>query len=152
MPNTFTQIYIQVVFAVRGRQNLLRKEFREEVFKYIGGIARNPDQKLIIINGMADHIHMLIRYRPATALSDLIRDVKAGSSRFINEKRWIRGRFEWQEGYGGFSYSQSDLDRIIAYIRNREQHHARYTFREEYLELLKEFKIEYKSEFLFEWI
>ncbi|HEY4613123.1 MAG TPA: IS200/IS605 family transposase [Bacteroidota bacterium] len=152
MANTYTQIYIQVVFAVKGRVSLLRKENKEELHKYIAGIVRNNKQKLIRINSVSDHVHILIGLKPDIALSDLVRDIKANSSRFINEKRWIKGKFNWQEGFGAFSYSHSHLDRIIRYIDRQEEHHRKTTFKEEYLELLKKFNAEFDPRYIFEWI
>ncbi|MDZ7355736.1 MAG: IS200/IS605 family transposase, partial [candidate division KSB1 bacterium] len=137
MANTYTQIYIHVVFAVQGRQNLLQPEHKEELHKYITGIVRNRGQKLIAINSMPDHVHLLIGLKPSIALSDLVRDIKAASSGFINEKKWVRGRFNWQEGFGAFSYSHSQVDRVVKYINTQEQHHTRKSFKAEYLELLK---------------
>ena len=149
MANTYTQIYIQVVFAVMGRANLIRKEWREELHKYISGIVRNKKQKLIAINSVFDHIHILIGLKPDIALSDLVRDIKANSSRFINDKRFVRGRFSWQEGFGAFSYSHLELSSVIDYIVNQEKHHSKKTFREEYEEMLKEYQIEYNKEYVF---
>src|SRR5258708_27482511 len=116
MANSYTQIYIQVVFAVQGRQCLLPKERREGVYRFITGIVKKRGQKLIVINGVADHIHLLVGLKPDITLSDLVRDVKAGSSKFINDSNWMRGRFNWQEGFGGFSYGQSQLDAVCRYI------------------------------------
>jgi REP element-mobilizing transposase RayT len=152
MAQTYTQIYIQVIFAVKGRQNLLRRENREELHRYITGIVRNNKQKLIRINSVQGHVHILLGVKPDIALSDLVRDIKANSSRFINEKRWVKGRFNWQEGFGAFSYSHSHLDRVIKYIDQQEQHHRRTTFREEYLSLLDKFQVEYDQRFVFEWV
>ncbi|MDZ7269870.1 MAG: IS200/IS605 family transposase [candidate division KSB1 bacterium] len=152
MANTYTQIYIHVVFAVQGRQNLLQPEHKEELHKYITGIVRNRGQKLIAINSMPDHVHLLIGLKPSIALSDLVRDIKAASSGFINEKKWVRGRFNWQEGFGAFSYSHSQVDRVVKYINTQEQHHTRKSFKAEYLELLKKFEIEYDEKYVFDWI
>ncbi len=152
MANTYTQIYIQVVYAVRGRANLIRKEWKDELHKYITGIVRNENHKLIAINSVPDHIHMLIGLKPDTALSDLVRDVKANSSRFVNEKKWVRGKFNWQEGFGAFSYSHSELDTVVKYIQNQEKHHSKKTFREEYDAMLKAFQVEYNEEYVFEQI
>jgi len=149
---TFTQIYIQAVFAVKGRSNLLQKPWREEVFKYMAGIIKNKGQKPIIVKGVADHVHLFIGLRPAMALSDLIRDVKNNTTNFINEQKWIRGRFAWQEGYGAFSYAHSQVETVYNYILNQEEHHRKRTFREEYLEFLKKFRIPYEDRFLFEWL
>jgi putative transposase len=150
--NTFTQIYIQIVFAVAGREGLLRKENKEELHKYITGIVRNNGQKLIEINSMPDHVHILIGLKPSLALSELVKDVKAESSGFINEKKWVRGRFNWQEGYGAFSYSHSHLDAVIRYIRNQEKHHSAKSFKDEYMTLLRKFDIAFDEKYIFEFI
>ena len=152
MANTYAQIYLQIVFAVQGRQNLIRKENKEELHKYITGIIRNKKQKLIAINSMPDHAHLFIGMKPSIALSDLVRDIKNNSSVFINDKRWIRGRFNWQEGFGAFSYGHSQMDTVVKYIQNQEKHHTRKTFEEEYLELLQKFNVEYDERYLFKWI
>lgn len=152
MANTYTQIYIHVVFAVQGRQNLIRKENKEELHKYITGIIRNKGQKLIAINSMPDHVHLFIGMKPSMALSDLICDVKNNSSTYINEKKWVRGKFNWQKGFGAFSYAHSQIDAVSKYILNQEKHHARKTFKEEYLEMLKAFNVEYDEKYLFEFI
>jgi putative transposase len=151
MANTYTQIYIQLVFAVCGRQNLLGTDHKEELHKYVTGIITNQGQKLISINGMPDHIHILLGLRPDVALSDLVRDVKAGSSKFINERRWVRGKFSWQEGFGAFSYGHSQLGAIIRYIQKQEQHHRRRTFKDEYLALLERFDINFERKYVFEF-
>jgi len=150
--NTFSQIYIQTVFAVEGRQSLIKPEFKEELYKYIAGIVRNQGQKLISINGMSDHVHILMGLRPAMALADLVREIKADSTNFINKKKWVRGRFSWQEGYGAFSYGHSQLDTIIRYIRNQETHHRRRSFKDEYLNLLKKFDIAFDDKYVFKFI
>jgi len=150
--NTFSQIYIQTVFAVDGRLCLIRPEFKEEIYKYITGIVRNNGQKLISINGMSDHVHILIGLKPAMALADLVRDIKADSSNFINKKKWVRGRFSWQEGYGAFSYGHSQLDTIIRYIQNQEQHHRRRSFKDEYLTWLKKFEIPFEEKYVFQFM
>ncbi len=152
MANTFTQIYIQIVFAVKGRQNLISKENREELHKFISGIVTNRNQKLFAVFAMPDHIHILVSISPTVLISDLVRDIKAGSSKFINEKGWMNGKFNWQEGYGAFSYSKSSIDSVVKYILNQEQHHKKKTFKEEYLDLLQKFEIQYDPKYLFEWI
>ena len=152
MANTYTQIYIQVVFAVQGRYNLIPNQHKEELHKYITGIIRNKSQKLIAINSMPDHIHIFIGMKPNIALSDLVRDIKNNSSRFINEKRWMPGKFNWQEGFGGFSYSHSQIDAVVKYIQSQEKHHSRRTFKEEYVEMLEKFNIDYDAKYLFRWI
>src|SRR2546423_277224 len=152
MANTYTQIYIQVVFAVSGRLSLIRSEHKEEIHKYITGIVRNDGHKLIVINGMSDHLHILLGLKPDMALSDLVRDIKSNSSSFINQRRLAQGKFGWQEGYGAFSYGHSQLDTIIRYIQNQEHHHRRRSFKDEYLSLLKKFQIEFKDKYIFSFI
>ena len=151
MANTYTQIYIQVVFAVEGRQNLIAPKHNDELQKYITGIVSAQRQKLIAINNMPDHLHLLVGLRPDAALSDLVRDVKAGSSKFINEKQWAIGRFSWQEGFGAFSYSRSQLGTVIRYIENQQQHHTKKSFREEYVSLLEKFGVEYDARYIFKF-
>ena len=150
MADTYTQIYIQIVFAVKARGNLISTKWKDELYKYITGIVTNEGQKLLAINGMPDHIHILIGLKPTIALSNLVRDIKANSSRFINDKQWIASKFEWQQGFGAFSYSHSQLGSVINYIQNQEEHHKTKTFREEYLEFLKLYNIEFKNEFIFD--
>ncbi|MBL7959667.1 IS200/IS605 family transposase [bacterium] len=150
MANTYTQIYIQVVFAVKGRQNLIPNIHKNELYKYITGIIRNKGQKLIAINGMSDHIHILIGLKPDMMLSDLVRDIKANSSKFINDKKWFRGKFNWQQGFGAFSYSHSQINSVVTYITNQEKHHSKSTFKEEYKKLLEKFIVEYEDKYLFE--
>jgi putative transposase len=152
MANTYTQIYIQVVFAVEGRQNLIKPIHKEELYKYITGIIRNRSQKLIAINGMADHLHVLIGMNPDIALSNLVRDIKTHSSKFINEKHWVMGRFNWQAGFGAFSYSRSHLDDVVRYIQNQEEHHSKSSFKSEYLGLLRKFDIAYDDKYIFKFI
>jgi putative transposase len=152
MPGTYSQIYIHVVFAVKGRENLISSKWKDELHKYIAGIIKNKEQKPIIVNGMSDHVHLFIGLRPSMAISDLVRDIKNNSSNFINEKKWLVGRFSWQEGYGVFSYSHSQIDGVYNYILNQEEHHRKETFREEYTDILKKYNVEYKDEYLFDWI
>lgn len=150
MANTYSQLYIHIVFAVKGRQNLISTNWKEEVYKYITGIVTSKGQKLIAINGMTDHIHILVGFKPDKPISDLVRDIKANSSKFINNKKWINGKFEWQTGFGAFSYSHSQLTTVINYIRNQEEHHKIKTFKEEYIEFLKLFNVDFKNEYLFD--
>jgi REP element-mobilizing transposase RayT len=150
MANTYTQIYIQVVFAVQGRQSLIQPERNDELQKYITGIVTNQGQKLIAINNMPDHMHILIGQKPTMALSDLVRDIKAGSSGFINERRWVAGRFSWQEGFGAFSYGHSQLGAVIRYIQNQQQHHRRKSFAEEYTQLLERFQVPHDERYVFQ--
>ena len=152
MANTYTQIYIQIVFAVKGRQSLISKEHREELHKFITGIVSNRAQKLFAIFAMPDHVHLLVSISPNILISDLVRDIKAGSSKFINDSKWTIGKFNWQEGYGAFSYSKSNIDKVVKYILNQEEHHKKKTFKEEYLEFLRKFEIEYDEKYVFEWI
>ncbi len=150
MANTYTQIYIHVVFSVMGRHNLIPESHKEALYKYITGIIRKKNHTLIAINGMSDHIHILVGMKPNTALSDLVRDIKNNSTGFINRKGWIRGRFNWQEGFGAFSYGHSQIDVVVKYIQNQEKHHARRTFRNEYLELLERFNVDYDTRHVFD--
>jgi REP element-mobilizing transposase RayT len=152
MANTYSQIYLQIVFSVKGRQNLISKNWKEELYKYICGIVNGKEQKVYAIGGVADHIHILVSIKPTIALSDLVRDIKANSSKWINEKGFIKGKFQWQEGFGAFSYAHSQLDIIIAYINNQEQHHLKKTFRDEYTELLQKIDVQCDENYLFEWI
>ena len=152
MPGTYSQIYVQIVFSVKGRENLIDKNWKEELNKYIAGIIKNKGQKPIIVNGMPDHIHAFVGLKPSLAISDLVRDIKNNSSNFINEKKWVKGKFAWQEGYGAFSYSHSQIENVYNYILNQEEHHKKTTFREEYIDFLKNFRIEYNEKYLFEWI
>jgi len=152
MANTFSQIYIQTVFAVENRLSLITPEFKEDLYKYITVIVRNQGQKLISINGMPDHVHILIGLKPAMALADLVREIKADSSNFINRNKWVRGKFSWQEGYGAFSYGHSQLSTIIRYIQNQEKHHSRRSFKDEYLTLLRKFDIAFDDKYVFEFI
>jgi len=151
MSGTFSQIYIQVVFAVKGRENLIADKWKADLYKYISGIIKNKEQKPIIINGMPDHIHAFIGLRPAMAIADIVRDIKNNSSNYINDHKFVKGKFGWQEGYGAFSYSHSQIDNVYNYILNQEKHHKKTTFREEYTELLQKFQIAYNDKYLFEW-
>jgi REP element-mobilizing transposase RayT len=152
MANTFSQIYIQTVFSVSNRLSLIQPDFKEELYKYITGIVKNQGQKLIAINGVADHVHLLIGLKPTMALANLMREVKAESTNFLNQKKLVRGRFSWQEGYGAFSYGHSQLDTIVRYIQNQEQHHKRQSFRDEYLTLLRKFDIAFEEKYVFEFV
>jgi putative transposase len=149
---TFSQIYIQIVFAVKGRDSLIAQEWEERLFEYITGIVRNKEQKMLAINGMPNHLHFLIGMKPSCCLSDLVREIKKASNDFINENKLSKFKFNWQEGYGAFSYSHSQLDRVIAYIMKQKEHHKIKTFREEYIGFLKKFNVEYNEKYLFDWI
>jgi putative transposase len=152
MPGTFSQLYIQIVFAVGGRQNLIAKTWSEELYKYISGTITAKKQKSIIVNGMPDHIHIFIGLRPSTAVSDVVRDIKNNSTNFINKRHFVKGRFFWQDGFGAFSYSQSHIKNVYDYILLQEDHHARKTFKEEYIEMLERYEIKYDERFLFNWV
>jgi REP element-mobilizing transposase RayT len=149
MANTYTQIHLQFVFAVKYRAAIIHKSWRDLLFQYITGIIQNYNHKVICINGVEDHIHILIGMRPTQSISDLLQDIKGGSSKWINEKGFVSGRFEWQEGYGAFSYSKSQLQNVINYIENQEEHHKKKTFKEEYIEFLNAFEIEYNEKYIF---
>jgi REP element-mobilizing transposase RayT len=138
--------------AVKGRESLIQHSWEEDLYKYISGIVKHKGQKMIAINGMPDHIHFLIGMRPSCCLSDLIREIKKSSNEYINENKLSHFKFQWQEGFGAFSYSQSSLDNVIAYIHNQKEHHKKKSFKSEYKEILESFQLDYKDEFLFEWI
>lgn len=152
MSQTFSQIYIQIVFAVQGRQNLIQKSWKDELHKYLSGIITGKNQKSIIINGMPDHIHAFVGLKPAIAISDLVREMKNNSTNFINDRTFVKGKFSWQEGYGAFSYSHSQMDNVYNYILNQEEHHKTKTFKQEYIQFLNSFGINYDEKYLFEWI
>ncbi|MBA2612508.1 MAG: IS200/IS605 family transposase [Bacteroidetes bacterium] len=149
MANTYSQIYLQFVFSVKYREGMIHKDWKDELYKYITGIVTNNGHKMICINGMPDHIHILIGIKPSQSISDLLKDIKANSSRWINEKRYSKGKFEWQEGYGAFSYSQSQLKDVITYIETQEEHHKKRTFKEEYIDFLEKFEVKFDEKFIF---
>ena len=149
MANTYSQIYIQIVFAMEGRQNLIDPKHNDDLQKYITGIVTKQNQKLIAVNNVPDHIHLVIGQRPDSALSDLVGDIKSGSTNFINRQRWVKGRFNWQEGFGAFSYSRSQLDAVIRYVKNQQKHHQRLSFRDEYVKLLDKFEVPYDERYIF---
>lgn len=152
MTGTFSQLYIHLVFAVKNRDSLIEAFWEEELYKYITGILRNKEQKVLAINGMPDHIHIFIGMKPSSSISDLVREVKKSSTKFIKEKKFCRHKFNWQEGYGAFSYSHSHIDRVIKYIRNQKEHHKRKSFRTEYIDFLRRFEIEFNEQYLFKWL
>lgn len=149
MPNTYTQIHIQAVFVVQNRLSLIHPVWKDELYKYITGIIQNNGHRLLAINGMPDHVHILFGLRPAQSLADLMQDVKGDSSKWINQKGFVKGKFAWQEGYGAFSYSKDSVPNVIAYIQNQEEHHRKKTFMEEYTGMLDEFEVLYDTRFLF---
>ena len=152
MANTYSKLYVHVVFAVKGRESLISGSWREKLYKYICGIVNNNQQKVYAINGVQDHIHILLSVKPNILLSDLIRDIKANSTRWINENKFVKGIFHWQEGFGAFSVSQSMVDKTIKYINEQENHHAKISFKNEYLDLLKTYEIEFDERFIFDEI
>lgn len=152
MAGTYTQIYLQFVIVVNGRQNLLAKPWRQDVFKYISGIITNKGQKAIIVNGVGNHVHIFVGLKPSMRISDLIRDIKNNTSNYVNKKKWVTGKFSWQEGYGVFSYTYSHIDKVYNYILSQEEHHKKYTFKEEYTKYLKDFQVEHDEKYLFDWL
>ena len=149
MPNTYTQIYIQTVFAVKHRFGLIHTEWKTELYRYMTGIVQNQGHKLLAINGMPDHVHVFIGLNPKQAISDLLQDLKGDSSKWINAQRLTKGRFEWQSGYGAFSYGQSQIDSVVRYISNQEEHHRKRTFLEEYISFLQKFDVPYDERYVF---
>lgn len=148
MANTFTQIYLQFVFAVQDRMSLIQSEWKEELYKYITGIVQNNRHKLIAVNGTANHIHVFIGYKPHQLIPELLQDIKGDSSKWIQSKGFIHGKFQWQEGYGAFSYAQSQIANVARYINNQEEHHREKDFNAEYRELLKKFEIPFDEKYL----
>jgi len=151
MANTYSQIYIQIVFAVQNRNALIQPDWETELFKYITGIVQNKGQKMLSINGTSNHIHFFIGMKPSCCLSDLVREIKKSSNAFIKEKKFSKFNFQWQEGFGAFSYGHSQLSDVIQYIENQKKHHKKRTFKEEYLAFLKAFEIDFKDEYVFHW-
>ncbi|MGE5357333.1 MAG: IS200/IS605 family transposase [Deltaproteobacteria bacterium] len=149
MANTYTQLHIHFVFAVKYRKQIIMNSWKDELYKYITGIIQNNKHKLIIINGMPDHIHILVGLRPDQSISDLMKDVKQFSSKWVNNCKFFDGKFEWQEGYGAFSYSKSNLKNVIKYIENQEKHHNKKTFINEYKEMLEKNEVEFNEEYIF---
>jgi putative transposase len=139
MAGTFSQIYVQIVFAVKGRENLIRKEWKNELFQYISGIITNKKQKSIIVNGVSDHVHIFVGLKPSMCIAELVRDIKNNSSNYINRNNFVGGRFSWQEGYGAFSYGHSQIDKVYNYILRQEKHHSTKSFKEEYYTFLEKF-------------
>ncbi len=151
MANTYSQINIHCVFAVKGRENIITKIFRDDLHKYMSGILRNDNAYPLAVGGWKDHVHVFFELNPNLKIADIMRMLKATSSKWINDNKKVKGRFQWQEGYGAFSYSRSQRNDVINYIMTQEEHHSKKTFREEYLDLLKKFEIEFKDEYLFEF-
>lgn len=151
MPSTHTQLYIHYVITVKGRKNFIPEEHNKILHKYIKGIVEKRKSILLAINNVPDHMHLLVSVTPNYTIAKFIQEIKAGSSKYINDQKWIRGKFQWQTGYGAFSYSKSHLDHVIEYIKNQQQHHEKRTFREEFLDFLDKFRIEYNDKYLFEF-
>lgn len=149
MANTYTQIYIHTVFAVENRICLIKKPWREQLHKYITGIVQNNKHKLIAINSMPDHIHIFIGMKPIQSISNLLQDIKDSSSKWINIEKFVSGKFNWQSGYGAFSYSCSQIDSVVKYIQNQPHHHKKKTFRQEYIEFLVKFNVPYDERYIF---
>jgi len=150
-PGVFTQLYVQLVFAVKYRDRMLNDSIRKELFSYMSGTVTNLKHKSIIINGVSDHVHVFIGLNPSMSVSDTVWELKRSSSLFINNKKWFKSKFQWQDGYGAFSYSKSQIDNVYKYIENQEQHHKKTTFKEEYIDFLEKFEIEYDSKYLFDF-
>ncbi|HEX6982237.1 MAG TPA: IS200/IS605 family transposase [Balneolaceae bacterium] len=152
MANTYSQIYIQFVFAVQNRKSLIRDDWEEELYKYITGIVQNRKHKMIAINGMPDHIHAFVGLHPTQSISNLMREVKGDSSSWINNKGFVNEKFRWQEGYGAFSYGRSQINKVYHYVMNQKKHHAKKTFMDEYIELLNKFNVNYDERFIFKQV
>ena len=150
MANTYTKIHIQFIFAVKYREGIIQSSWKNELYKYITGIVQTNKHKMIAINGMPDHLHFLAGIRPVQSISDLLQDIKGSSSKWINDQKLVKGKFEWQGGYGAFSYGASQLKNVINYINNQEIHHKKISFRDEYLSFLKKFEVEYDEKYIFQ--
>lgn len=151
MANTFTQLYIQLVFAVKYRQSLIHESWENELYKYITGIIQNKESKMLSVNGMPDHVHIFLGYNPKIAIPELVKSIKVGTNKWINDHRFTRGNFAWQDGYGAFSYGKSQLNYVCLYVQNQKNHHKKKTFREEYTSLLRLFDVEFDEKYLFEF-
>ena len=151
MGDTYTQLYIQLVFAVKGRRSFIQHTWEEELYKYITAVVQNDRHKMLAINGMPDHIHLFVGLHPAIAIADMVKDIKRASNNWINDKGFIKEKFEWQNGYGAFSYGKSQIDRVYKYIQHQKEHHKKQSFKTEYINLLTLFEIDWKNEYLFEF-
>ena len=149
MPNTYTQIHLHIIFAPRFREALINPEWEENLYKYITGIVQNHKHKMLAINSMPDHIHLLVGLNPSQAISDLLRDIKGDSSLWINEKKFTKKKFEWQSGYSAFSYSKSQIPKVIDYIKNQKEHHKKHTFLDEYKKMLELFEVDFNEQYIF---
>ena len=152
MSDTYSKIYIHIVFAVKNRQALIQTTWEEQLYKYITGIVQNKGQKMLAINGISNHIHFLIGMKPSCCLSDLVREIKKSTNIYIKDNKYTNYQFQWQEGFGSFSYGHSQIPFISDYILNQKEHHKKKSFREEYIKILNAFEVEYDLEYLFEWI
>ncbi len=152
MPGTYSQIYIQIVFAVQNRDALILSSWEERLYQYITAIVQNQGQKMLAINGMPDHIHIFIGIKPSCRISDLVREIKKSSNEFISDKQLSKYKFNWQEGYGVFSYSDSQINNVVQYIMRQKEHHKKQTFKQEYFEFLKKFNVSYEEKYLFDWV
>ncbi|GEO08340.1 IS200/IS605 family transposase [Segetibacter aerophilus] len=150
MPNTYTQLYIHCVFAVKFRQATLHPEWEERLHIYIAGIVKNNGHKLIAINSVADHLHLFMGLNPKQSISDIMRLVKGDSSEFVNKQILTKKKFNWQEGFGAFSNSRSQIDDVVHYIQNQKEHHLKRTFKEEYIKMLKDYEVEYDEKYIFQ--
>lgn len=151
MANTYTQLYVQIVFAPKGRESLIPKKHKEQVNQYMTGVIQERKHKLIAIECMPDHVHIFVGLHPTQSIADLVSDIKTASSKFIKKQSWMPFAFSWQDGYGAFSYSRSHIDAVVKYILNQEEHHKKRTFREEYLDFLNKFEVPFDERFLFEF-
>ncbi|TAG18266.1 MAG: IS200/IS605 family transposase [Cytophagia bacterium] len=150
--STYSQIYIQIVFAVKHRHALIDFSWDERLYQFITGVVQNKEQKMIAINGMPDHIHIFIGMKPSCCLSDLVREIKKSSNHFINENHLSASKFEWQNGFGAFSYSHSHIDNVAKYVLNQKQHHQKRTFKEEYIGFLERFEVPHDDRYIFDWL
>lgn len=148
MANTYTQIYLHIVFAVQNRISLIQPEWKNELYKYITGIIQNNGHKLIAINGVSNHLHIAIGYKHTQLIPELLQDIKASSSKWVNEKKFVNGKFNWQSGYGTFSFSHSQIDAVVKYINNQEQHHKKKTFKDEYVDMLIKYNVTFNENYI----
>ena len=152
MPNTFSQIYLQFVFAVRQRRSLIPREHKEELHRYITGLVQRRNAKMLAVHCMPDHVHLFVGFKPTISISDFVKEIKVESNQFINSKKWVDGKFKWQEGYGVFSYSPSHVDTVVKYVLNQEEHHRSRSFKMEYFGFLKKFEIPFEEKYVFDFI
>lgn len=152
MANTYSQIYLQFVFAVKHRQSLIPKEHKDELHKYITGLVQNRKAKMLAVHCMPDHIHLFVGFKPSVLISDFVKEIKVESTEFINSKGWTKQKFNWQEGYGVFSYSQSHISNVVNYIQNQKKHHQKKTFKNEYHQLLEKFDVPFEERYSFDFM